>query len=459
MRVRGGQEETHLSLGPGEEIRTPLVALVFWKGENWLAGQNLWRHWFVAHNIPRPDGKPPGQLTAICDGSRQSFADQKELVDNYVRQGEKVDYLWIDAGWYEGVEPDWAAAKGLGTWKPDPIRFPHGIREISDYAHSKGMKLVLWFEPERVYRGSFVWDNHPDWLLSWGTWDDGKRNNRLLNLGNPAARAWITDTVSHFISEQGVDLYRQDFNVDPLRAWRNNDAADRRGMTENLYVQGYLAYWDALLRQHPGLIIDSCASGGRRNDLETLRRAVPLYRSDFEAPQFNPLPPEVCDGNQGQTYGLSLWVPYYGSGEYGDDLYSARSQLCPSNGVGTHPANPNWPAFIKQITTYRKVADYFYGDYYPLTPYSKDRTVWMAWEFVRPDQGDGIVQAFRREECASSGARLKLQHLNADARYDFTDLDSGQTKRLGGLEAMTEGLSVEAPAPRTALIFTFRQAP
>jgi alpha-galactosidase len=245
--------------------------------------------------------------------------------------------------------------------------------------------------------------------------------------------------------------------VDPLDAWRHNDTSDRQGMTENLYVQGYLAYWDALLRQHPGMLIDSCASGGRRNDLETLRRGVPLYRSDYEAPQFNPVPAELYDGNQGQTYGLSLWVPYFGSGEYADDLYSARGQLCPADGVGTHADKPNWAAFRTQITTYRKVADYFYGDYYPLTPYSHDRNVWMAWEFVRPDKGDGMIQAFRREDCATAETQLKLQHLKADARYEFTDVDSGRTTRLSGTEAMTEGLRVSATAPRTALVLTFNQ--
>jgi alpha-galactosidase len=456
VNVWGGQETTHLRLQPGEEIRTPLVAVVFWKGENWLAGQNLWRHWFLAHNIPRPQGNPPGQLTAICQGNHQAAAEQEEFVDSYVRQGIKVDYLWIDAGWYEGDH--WSTARGLGTWTPDPVRFPHGIREVSDYVHGKGMKLIVWFEPERVYRGSYLWDNHPEWLLPWDTSERQKRDVRLLNLGNPAARAWITDKVSSFITEQGVDLYRQDFNVDPLNAWQHNDAPDRQGMTENLYVQGYLAYWDALLREHPGMLIDSCASGGRRNDLETLRRAVPLYRSDYEAPQFNPIIAEVYDGNQGQTYGLSLWVPYYGSGEYADDVYSARGQLCPANGVGTHADKPNWAAFREQMSTYRKVADYFLGDYFPLSPYSNARNAWIGWEFVRPDQGDGMIQAFRREDCATAETRLKLQHLKADARYEFTDLDSGRTTQLSGTEAMTDGLRLSAAAPRTALIVTFKQA-
>ena len=73
-------------------------------------------------------------------------------------------------------------------------------------------------------------------------------------------------------------------------------------MTENLHVQGYLAYWDALRRRHPGMLIDSCASGGRRNDIETLRRAVPLLRSDYQAFDGNPV---YALGNQCQTYGLS----------------------------------------------------------------------------------------------------------------------------------------------------------
>ena len=69
--------------------------------------------------------------------------------------------------------------------------------------------------------------------------------------------------------------------MDPLSNWRENDAEDRQGITENHLVTGYLAYWDELRRRHPNMLIDTCASGGRRNDIETLRRAVPLLRSDW----------------------------------------------------------------------------------------------------------------------------------------------------------------------------------
>ena len=102
-------------------------------------------------------------------------------------------------------------------------------------------------------------------------------DNRLLNLGNPAGAPWLIDHVDHLLTDQGIDLYRQDFNINPLRlSGAHTDAADRQGITEIRHVKAYLAYWDELRHRHPDMLIDSCASGGRRNDLETLRRAVPL---------------------------------------------------------------------------------------------------------------------------------------------------------------------------------------
>ena len=107
----------------------------------------------------------------------------------------------------------------------------------------------------------------------------------------------------------------------PLPAWRRNDAPDRQGIIENMYVQGHMAFWDELKRRNPHLRIDACASGGRRNDLETMKRAVPLLRSDFQWHWME----NVVHGNQGQTYGLSSWLPFQGTGVYFYDTYRMRS--------------------------------------------------------------------------------------------------------------------------------------
>ncbi len=62
LQIQAGQQTTHLSLNPGEQIRTPLIALMFWQGTNMVRSQNIWRHWYMAHVIPRVNGQPTAPL-------------------------------------------------------------------------------------------------------------------------------------------------------------------------------------------------------------------------------------------------------------------------------------------------------------------------------------------------------------------------------------------------------------
>ena len=86
---------------------------------------------------------------------------KSRYIDAYVKAGVKLDYWWIDAGWYPCGD-DWG---NVGTWEPDPQRYPKGLREVADHVHAKGMKLVVWFEPERVTPGTWLAEQHPEWVL------------------------------------------------------------------------------------------------------------------------------------------------------------------------------------------------------------------------------------------------------------------------------------------------------
>jgi len=216
LRVRAGQEQSHFKLLPGEEVRTPLIALQFWHGPgalaggDWLRAQNLWRRWFIAHNLHRPGGRLPP--TQWCGASlttnmmvEATEENQKQYVDAYLARGLKPDFWWMDAGWYP-CHGDWTCT---GTWEPDPARFPHGLRPVTDYLHARGIRSILWFEPERVRRGTWLAVEHPEWVL----WGDG---DGLLDLGNPAAWRWLVDHVDAMLTTADLDIYRQDFNMDPL---------------------------------------------------------------------------------------------------------------------------------------------------------------------------------------------------------------------------------------------------
>jgi alpha-galactosidase len=239
----------------------------------------------------------------------------------------------------------------------------------------------------------------------------------------------------------------------PLPTWRKNDAADRQGITENLYVQGHLAFWDELRRRNPGLRIDSCASGGRRNDLESMRRAVPLLRSDFQFPDMK----GVVEGNQGHTYGLSFWLPYQGTGCYLADKYSVRSFYLPAFGtVGFTPATAaiHREAYEECV----RIAPLMLADYHPLTPYSRQADGWIAWQFNRPERGDGVVQAFRRGECTKAMMNFRLSGLDPKARYAITNFDLDATEMLSGDELLKKGLTLEIKDKPGAAIVMYRFA-
>jgi len=451
LRFRLGQERTRFALDPGETARTPLVVLQFWQGD-WLRSQNVWRRWMIAHNMPRPGGRPLGARFDACFGNmKPTAAEETAMIDGFVRERIRLDAWILDAGWYPNK--DWW---DIGTWTPDPARFPKGMRELADKAHAAGMKFILWFEPERVTLNSWLAKNHPEWLLPRpnGTAAAGVKlsdeASRLLDLGDDRARTWLVDYLDAMFNADGIDVLRTDFNFGPLPYWTASDAPDRQGLTENHYVTGLLAYWDELLRRDPERWIDTCASGGRRIDLETLRLAAPLRRSDFTS---SPV------AHQAHTYGLSLWIPWYGSGAGTEDLYVLRSTICPAWRIGhdMRRLEDDFDRIRKEVDNFRSLADFLLADYYPLTPYSQAEDAWMAFQFDSPEKGGGAVLAYRRAACPDDAARFRLLGLDRAASYEVTDLDGGKPARLTGAELMDAGLAVRVPAKPGAAELTYRR--
>ncbi len=458
LSLNAGQELTHFKLHSGEEVRSPLIVLQFWKGD-WIRAQNIWRRWMMAHSMPMPGGRLP-QPQLLASSSRQydeminaNEKNQIMFIDRYLEENIKLDYWWMDAGWYDHHGGGWPR---VGTWEVDKARFPNGLLAVSDHAHEKGLKVLLWFEPERVTGGTWLTKNHPEWVL-------GGAGGGLLNLGDDEARKWLTEHIDKLLKEQGIDLYRQDFNMDPLGYWRKNDAPDRQGITEIRHITGYLAYWDELLKRHPNMLIDSCASGGRRNDLETMRRAAPLWRSDyaFEA-----------TGHQCMMYGLSMWLPYHGTGTvftrnasyYGSghtpvEPYAFWSNAGQSTGcaIDIRLKDLDYDAIRRLIAQWRQISANYYGDFYPLTSWTRDNTVWMAWQFDRPEVGEGMVQVFRRHESFYESARVKLQGLDPKADYLITNLDAGANQRCNGRELLNDGLHITIAEKPGVATFTYKK--
>ncbi|MBP5092949.1 MAG: NPCBM/NEW2 domain-containing protein [Abditibacteriota bacterium] len=441
VRVTAGQQNLHTVLRPGEEIRSPLMTLLFREGR-WIDSQNLWRRWMLDYAVPTDHGKKVKPMLEAA--SSHFFAEmalatdnsQIEFIDAWLDNVAKIDFWWMDAGWYP-CDGSWPST---GTWEVDRERFPNGITPVSDHAHERGVRTLLWFEPERVGgKDNWLRTNHPDWLLG----------DTFLWLGNEDALNWLIKHVNNFLDENHLDLYRQDFNMDPDKVWSSNDTEDRMGMTENKHVVGYLKYWDAI-RANGDRLIDNCASGGMRLDLESMKRSVALHRSDYI------LEPT---GTQNHSYGISLWLPFTGAGARDIDDYVFRSNMHPAivHNMDARDKSLDLEHAAKLIGQWREIADFYLGDYYPLTPYNSGKEYWMAWQFDDPDKGAGVVQAFRRDEAPYYGVQLKLEAMDKDADYLLRDFDKGPLGRFSGKALAEEGLRIELDQPRSAAVITYEK--
>ncbi len=453
LQLTAGMPETRFRLRPGEEVRTPSLALLFWKSADRMAGHNLFRRFILAHHMPHADGKPVALPIAHGVGFGGPFPCNEYvcatesyaigMIERLHQFGIDPDACWIDAGWYENATGQWWS--GVGTWTVNKKNFPRGLKPVTEAAKKLGQGFVVWFEPERVYEGTWLDREHKDWLTAIPG-----NANRLLDLGNPKALTWLTDHISNFIRDEGVTIYRQDFNFDPAPYWKAMDAPDRVGIAEMKHIAGLYAFWDALLERHPGLLIDNCASGGRRIDLETTSRSIPLWRTDYQYYEPN--------GYQCHTYGLHFFVPASGTGNGDPRKYWFRSAAIGGAVVMGWELGGgfNLPGALEDVAEFRALRAYAYGDYYPLTAYSTGDDAWAAFQWDRPEEGDGIVVAFRRPLAPQPSIEVGLGGLDAGADYEVSYEDYGITVVKSGRE-LAAGLTLKIPEAPASLLVKYRR--
>jgi len=448
-RIQAGMELTHLRLHPGEKIRSPRMLIMPWKGER-MDAHNRFRRLMLFEYVPKANGRavelPAFLQTFDRYNSRPGWATEAGQLDavRFAHDAGCSGY-WLDAAWFEGGFPN-----GVGNWYHRPADFPNGLKPVSDLCHKLGMKFVLWFEPERVAPGSKLAREHPEWVF-------GGNRGGLFKLNDPVARRWLTDLLSRRIEEYGVDIYRNDFNIDPLQFWRQHDEPDRQGITEIRYVEGHYEMWDELLARHPGLMIDNCASGGRRIDLETCMRSVPLWRSDTSCSAGH------SEWNQMQACALGQYIPLHTVAGWTHESYDFRSAatagvICQwdylEEGFSVEAART-------VLAEARENRRYWYGDIYPLTPVTVDLDVIAAYQLHRPDLDAGAVFVYRRPECKSSSVNLKLHGLSPAKTYTLEVIDDGQqrTRTAGtGRDLAAHGLDLELGAPGSSLLIRYETA-
>ena len=124
--------------------------------------------------------------------------------------------------------------------------------------------------------------------------------------------------------------------------------------------------------------------------------------------------------------------------------------------VGFDEKTYPWDWHRKMLVQVRRARPFWYGDLYPLTSCSAAKDAWIALQLHRPDQNAGVILAFRRAASPITAADFRLGGIVPEAKYEFEDVDSGETWTSAGERLAKEGLPFAMPEPRSSRLVFYK---
>ncbi|WP_345801397.1 alpha-galactosidase [Microbacterium sp. AZCO] len=264
-------------LGAGEIVLAPGTSLASpWVIGSWGDGLTELSHRFHDEWRRRPQHprrpRPVTLNTWEAVYFDHSLEKLSQLADAAAQAG--IERFVLDDGWFAGRRDD---TKGLGDWYVDETVWPEGLHPLIRHVRGLGMEFGLWVEPEMINPDSDLARSHPDWILRGRMQlPPSARQQQVLDLAHPEAYAYIAERLHAILDEHEIAYLKWDHNRDLVDAGSGPEGV-ARVHDHTLAVYRLI---DELKAAHPGLEIESCASGGARVDLGILDRTDRIWTSD-----------------------------------------------------------------------------------------------------------------------------------------------------------------------------------
>lgn len=257
-------------LAPGESYETPEAI------GSWGDGLDAFAARFHEELRARPQHpsrpRPVTLNTWEAVYFQQDLETLRTLADRAARVG--AERFVLDDGWFHGRRDDTA---GLGDWWVDAAVWPQGLSPLIDHVRSLGMEFGLWVEPEMVSPDSDLARAHPEWILrARDELPPSGRSQQVLDLSHPDAYDYIAGRLHALLDEYPIAYLKWDHNRDLAEPGSGRHGRPRT----HANVRALYRLLDELAERHPGLEIESCASGGARVDLGILSRTHRIWTSD-----------------------------------------------------------------------------------------------------------------------------------------------------------------------------------
>jgi alpha-galactosidase len=380
-----------------------------------------------------------------------AYIDEWEVQDEMSRAGWLgVELFVLDAGWYQGAgvygKGDYTS--GLGSWTPDPDRFPSQLVGLSDQAHALGMRFGLWVEPERIAL-SLVGQPESveqEWLATHDGGYETEGESAQICLAT-AGWQWVYDRIVQLIETVHPDYLKWDNN-----AWTNcNREGHDHGPDDGnfAHVQALYRLLDQIRQRYPNLMIENVSGGGNRLDYGMLAYTDAAWMDDRTAPSTH-----VRHNLEGLSqafppaYLLSFLIntsdePISSSMDLPEMIRSRMLGILGlTYGVGD-VTGMAVDVLATEVNLYKllrgTIADasaFLLSDQAPV-----GADGWDVLQQVSADQRTAIIFAFKNDSSEGSLV-VRPRNLLPDAMYEVTSMDAGGMGSAPGNELMAAGVEL-----------------
>jgi alpha-galactosidase len=426
------------TLAPGATFSVPACFVGRYQGD-WDEAGYVTQRFAEAHvSPPRPDDNYPWvQYNSWKYGQEIDEAQQLAVLERCAELG--VEVAVVDLGW----------ARAIGDWRPDPQKFPRGLRPLAERARSYGMRFGVHMALAQCSPQAPIAHAHPEWLA--GSYDDYYAAGRLC-LGHVPCREWLTAQILRLIDEEGIDYIIQD-GEDMVKLCRRSDHSHAPG--DSNYANSELGLdlvIAAVRRERPYVVVENCEDGGCMMTYKMAR----LYHTSITVDNI-----ATYATRQG-IYGASYpFAPRYSVRYMQDDPtpYTLRSAIFGGPLILMQRIT-DWDA-AQMADTKAAIAQYK-----ALRGLIRDAKIihllpprynvgglgwgWDAIQAVSADQHRSVVMVYRAQGDVAE-RRIHPRGLHPDAHYRISISESGSSN-MTGAAIQHEGLPITLPEFGAAIV-------
>ena len=341
-----------------------------------------------------------------------------------------VEVFVVDLGW----------ARHIGDWHSDPAKFPGGLRALSDYVHSLGMKFGLHIPFAEASPESPILRQHPDWRSS-KTYQYFAAES--LCLSHQPVKQWIIAEILRIIDEYNVDWILQDGEnmvKECTKTTHTHHPADSNFANA---VDGLSAVVTAVQTRRPNVHWENCEDGGNMMTFNMVKNYVTSIAADDSGAMTTrqaiygityPFSPRYADRYMPDEH----LVPYLTRSFMFGGPWILMNRLPAMDGLDLELLRSEIVLFKSLRERIRE------SRVYHLTARPDPRRI-DALQSYHEATDTAIAFVFRPERAAAAAYRARLKGLNPDRTYRIRFQEDRRQLQLTGRQLLQTGVRVNLP--------------